>query len=240
MGAVNKDEEIGRDDILTIPRLEQVPFLVHGFGTRRFKESDFRKKKEWKDFKLLFLDQIHSDFIHLIDKIPPKKLKGDSMLTKLPSLLLIVRTADCLPVLIVDESRKVIAAVHCGWRGTSKRVIQRAVGKMKDHYGADPTSLLVGLGPCIGFECYEVGDDVFESFMKEGHPQEFFRPHPLREGKYLFDLRGTNLSQVLSMGVKEENVFSIALCTHCDRSFLSFRRDRNKAGRMLSFIGMSF
>jgi len=228
-----------QEDVLTIPRLEQVPFLVHGFGTRRFKESDFRKKKEWQDFKLIFLDQIHSDFIHLIDKSPPKKLKGDSLVTKLPSLLLIVRTADCLPVLIVDESRKVIAAVHCGWRGSAKRVIQKAVEKMKVHYGADPASLLVGLGPCIGFECYEVGGDVFENLMKEGHPQEFFRPHPLREGKYFFDLRGANLSQALSLGVKEENVFSIERCTHCDQNFLSFRRDK-KAARMLSFIGIKY
>jgi hypothetical protein len=230
---------LDREDFLTIPRLEQIPFLVHGFGTRRFKERDFKNKKEWKGLKLLFLDQVHSNVIHLIDKVPPKKLKGDAMVTRLPTLLLIIRTADCLPVLIVDESRKVIAAVHCGWRGSAKRVVQRAIEKMKDHYGADPSSLLVGLGPCIGSGCYEVGDDVLESFIKKGHPQEFFRDHLLRKGKYLFDLRGANLSQIQSMGVKEENVFSIALCTHCDHNFLSFRRDRNKTARMLSFIGIT-
>jgi YfiH family protein len=228
-----------RENFLTIPRLEQVPFLVHGFGTSRFKERDFKNKREWRSLQLLFLDQVHSNVIHLIDKVPPKKLKGDAMLTRLPSLLLVIRTADCLPVFIVDESRKVIAAVHCGWRGSAKRVVQRAIEKMKDCYGADPSSLLVGLGPCIGSGCYEVGDDVLESFMKKGHPQEFFRDHPLQKGKYLFDLRGANLSQIQSAGVKEENVFSIALCTHCDHNFLSFRRDRNKAGRMLSFIGIT-
>lgn len=227
-----------REDFLTIPRLERVPFLVHGFGTSRFKERDFRNKKEWKGLKLLFLDQIHSDVIHVIDKVPPKKLKGDAMVTRLPSLLLIIRTADCLPVLIVDERRRVVAVVHCGWRGSARRVVQRAIENMKDHYGAEPSSFLVGLGPCIGSGCYEVGDDVLESFRKEGHTREFFRDHPLRKGRYLFDLRGINFSQIQSMGVKEENVFSITLCTHCDQNFLSFRRDRNKAGRMLSFIGI--
>jgi YfiH family protein len=234
-----KMNRLDREDFLTIPRLEQIPFLVHGFGTSRFRERNFKNKKEWKGLKFLFLDQVHSNVIHLIEKIPSRKLKGDAMVTKLPSLLLVIRTADCLPVFIVDEFRKVIAAVHCGWRGSAKRVVQRAIEKMKDRYGSDPSSLLAGLGPCIGPGCYEVGDDVLESFVKNGHPQRFFRAHPLRKGKYFFDLRGANLSQIQSLGVKEENVFSIALCTHCDRNFLSFRRDRNKTARMLSFIGIT-
>ncbi len=234
-----KMKKLDREDFLTIPRLERVPFLVHGFGTCRFKEREFKKRKEWKDFKLLFLDQIHSDFVRLIDKVSPKKAKGDAMVTKVPSLLLIIKTADCLPALIVDESQKVIAAVHCGWKGTSKKVIQRAIQKMKDNYGSDPSTLQVGLGPCIGSECYEVGNDVFQSFAKDSHAQKFFRYHPFRKGKYLFDLRGANLSQLRRMGVKEGNVFSIALCTHCDQNFLSFRRDK-KAARMLSFIGIKY
>ena len=103
-----------------IPRLEQIPLLIHGFGIRKWKEDDYQNRPEWKDFKLVFLDQIHSDIIQVIDNIPEEKLKGDAMITGLPFLLLIIRTADCLPVLIVDESQKVVAAVHCGWRGTSK------------------------------------------------------------------------------------------------------------------------
>jgi len=229
-----------KSDFFTVPRLEQIPHLIHGFGTKKWKGSDFKSRHEWKDFKLLFLDQIHSDIIQVIDGIPEKKLKGDAMVTGLPFLLLIIKTADCLPVLIVDESRKVIAAVHCGWKGTSKRVVQRIIQRMMDLYGCRPSSLLGALGPCIGSECYEVGENVCESFEEEGLSTEFFRNHPLREGKYLFDLKGANLSQMLSLGIEEKNVFFKDICTHCHESLPSFRRDKDKAGRMLSFIGMSF
>jgi len=224
----------------TIPRLEQIPFLIHGFGTRLWEDDGYKNRPEWKDFKLVFLDQIHSNIIQVIDNIPEEKLKGDAMITGLPFLLLIIKTADCLPALIVDESQKVIAAVHCGWRGTSKRVVQKVIQSMKDHYGSNPGALMVALGPCIGHECYEVGEDVYQSFKQEGLSTQFFRNHPLRRQKYLFDLKGANLSQMVSAGVEEKNVFSAEICTHCHENLPSFRRDKGKAGRALSFIGMSF
>jgi YfiH family protein len=224
----------------TIPRLEQIPFLIHGFGTRLWEDDGYKNRPEWKDFKLVFLDQIHSNIIQVIDNIPEEKLKGDAMITGLPFLLLIIKTADCLPALIVDESQKVIAAVHCGWRGTSKRVVQKVIQSMKDHYGSNPGALMVALGPCIGHECYEVGEDVYQSFKQEGLSTQFFRNHPLRRQKYLFDLKGANLSQMVSAGVEEKNVFSAEICTHCHENLPSFRRDKDKAGRALSFIGMSF
>jgi len=227
-------------DLLTVPRLEKIPFLIHGFGTRKWKQDGFKNKPEWNDFKLLFLDQIHSDIIQLMDEIPEKKLKGDAMITRLPLLFLIIQSADCLPVLFVDEPRKVIAAVHCGWRGTCRRVVQKVIQRMKSHYGCHPSSLLVALGPCIESECYEVGENVYQCFENGGLSTEFFKKHPLRKGKYLFDLRGANLYQMINIGIEEKNIFSIGLCTHCHESLLSFRRDNEKAGRMLSFIGMSF
>lgn len=222
------------------PRLEQISFLIHGFGTRKWENNDYRNRPEWKDFKLVFLDQIHSNIIQVIDKIPEEKLRGDAMITDLPFLLLIIKTADCLPALVVDEPQKLIAAVHCGWRGTSKRVVQKVIQRMKDDYGCNPASLLVALGPCIGHECYEVGEDVYQSFKQEGLSTEFFRNHPLRPRKYLFDLKGANLSQMVSAGIEEKNVFFTDICTHCHESLPSFRRDKDRAGRTPSFIGMSF
>jgi YfiH family protein len=227
----------GEYEIISIPRLEQIPFLVHGFGTRRWKRGDFKRRPDWKNFKLVFLNQVHSDAVRFIGKAPQKIMKGDAMITELPSLLLIIRTADCLPLLIVDESRLAISAVHCGWRGTSRRLVERVVQSMKDRCGCRPSRLLVAIGPCIGQECYEVGEDVFQSFRKEGLPLDFFQAHPRRRKKYLFDLRRANLDQLMKQGVKPENVFSVDLCTHCEQSLPSFRRDKDKAGRMLSFIG---
>jgi len=229
-----------RSDFLTIPRLEQIPYLVHGFGTGEWKDADFKKRPEWAGFRLLFLNQVHSTIIRFIDRLPERKLRGDAMITDIPELLLIIKTADCLPVLIVDEPRKIIAAVHCGWRGTSKRVIQKAIQGMVDRYKCRPSSLIVALGPCIGSECYEVGEDVFQSFKKEGLSTEFFRAQPSKKKKHLFDLKGENVSQMLSFGIEKKNIYCADGCTHCDESFPSYRRDRDKAGRMLSFIGMSF
>ena len=227
-------------DFFFEPRMENLPFLIHGFGTGRWKNRDFSRRPEWKDFKMVFLNQVHSDIIRIIDSVPKEKIRGDAMITGLPFVLLFIKTADCLPVLIVDQVRKVVAAVHCGWKGTSKRILQSVTQTLKEHYGCRPSSLLVAMGPCVGHECYEVGEDVFRIFREEGHSGDFFRPHPLQRGKYFFDLKGANCSQLVSLGVDENNVFSIDICTHCDENFHSFRRDKSKSGRMLSFIGMSF
>jgi len=227
-------------DFFTIPQLEKIPNLIHGFGTKKWKETDFKKKPGWKDFRHLFLEQIHSNIIHFIDKIPQKSLKGDAMVTPLPHLLLVVKTADCLPVLIVERSRRIIAAVHCGWRGTQKRVVQQVIKGMEDYYDCQLSSLLVAFGPCIGPDCYEVGEDVWQSFKEEGLSPEIFRPHPLQKGKYFLDLRKANLFQLLDLGVKRENIFIIDFCSHCSKILPSFRREGEKATRMLGFIGMSF
>lgn len=227
------------DEFFTVPRLAKIPFLFHGFGTRNWKDKDFKTRLEWKNFQLILLDQIHSNVIHFVDRVPDKNLKGDGLVTDRPFLFLIIKTADCLPVLVVDQAKKVIAAVHCGWKGTRERIIQRAIQSFKSHYGCSPSSLLVALGPRIGHECYEIGEDVRQRFTEEGFSSDFFHPHPARKGKYLFDLKTANLRQLLSQGVKEENIYSVDICTHCQEDFPSYRRDGQKAGRMLSFLGMS-
>jgi len=228
------------NNFFTIPRLEQIPHLIHGFGTGRWKESDISEKLEGKDFRLLFLNQIHSNIVHFIDRIPSDNLKGDALITGLSHLLLVIKTADCLPVLMVEESQKIIAAVHCGWKGTQKRVIQRVLEGMEDHYNIQLNSLLAALGPSIEPECYEVGKDVRQGFEESGLPLEIFQSHPTKKDKYFLDLREANLLQLLNLGVKRENIFNVDFCTRCSDFLPSFRRDGKKSGRMLSFIGMSF
>ncbi len=227
-------------DIFTVPRLERIPYLIHGFGTGRWRELDIKARLKGRDFRLLFLNQIHSNIVHFIDEIPSDNLDGDALITRLDRLLIVIKTADCLPVLMVEESRKIIAAVHCGWRGTTNKVIQRVLKGMESHYHGQLSSLLVALGPSIGPECYEVGQDVRQGFEEADLPLKVFRPNPEKEGKYFLDLREANLLQLLSLGVRRENIFTVDFCTHCSNFLPSFRRDGKKAGRMLSFIGMSF
>jgi YfiH family protein len=141
--------------------------------------------------------------------------------------------------LLVEPKKRVIAAVHCGWKGTAKRILEKVVGGMEERYGADPAAILAAFGPCIGPSCYEVGDDVRAAFQKSGFPESLFLPKAGRAGQYLLDLRSANRLQLLKLGVPAGHIFSIDICTHCDPRYPSYRRDKDVCGRMLSFIGLA-
>ncbi len=226
-------------ELITIPRFERIPFIYHGFGAAGWGEKDFRKREEWQGFRRLYLRQVHSNIIHFILDVPNASLRGDAMITGLPRLFLIIKTADCLPVLLVDEKKLVVAAVHCGWKGTLLRLLENVVSGMKARFGSAPADILAALGPSIGGGCYEVGEDVRGPFRENGFPDALFLPVPARPRKYFFDLREANRLQLHSQGVADKNIFSIDVCSHCDRRFPSYRRDRADAGRMLSFIALS-
>lgn len=228
-----------RREVIMISRWEKIPFLIHGFGTKNWKMESFKKNPEWRNFRLLSLKQTHSDIIRFINKIPDKKLEGDAMASNLRGILLIIKTADCLPVLLFDRSKMVVAAVHCGWRGTCENIAQKTVQKLKDLYGCDPSSLLASLGPSIGKDCYEVGEDVYRCFKKKSLSLNALRKHPFRPGKYLLDLKKANRAQLAGSGMKQENIISVELCPHCEKDLISYRRDKNTRDRMLNFIGLS-
>ena len=223
---------------LTVPRFDRIPWLSHGFGTRDWQLEDFEERAEWRNFELFWPDQVHSQEMHFIDALPDRRPTGDALATRLPGVFLIIKTADCLPLFLVDESQPVIAAVHSGWRGTQKRVAEHAVEQLQSHYGCRPSSLLAALGPCIGPACYEVGEDVRRDFENAGLALDVFRPHPQARGKYLLDLVSANRRQLESRGVKGKNIFTVGICTHCDSRLLSYRRDKNKAARLFNFIGI--
>jgi len=231
---------IDRKDYLTVPRLMEIPFVVHGFGTKHWTESDFERKAELARFKHLSLRQTHSEIVRIIRVIPDGLLEGDAMITDQPGILLIIKTADCLPVFLVDVEGKTIAAVHCGWKGTKKRVLQKTVGAMKSSFGSVPESILVAMGPCIASSCYEVGEDVLSEFVQTGLSRDVFQKHPKRENKYFLDLNKANRIQLTEVGVQEENIISVDVCTHCDDDLLSYRRDRKTAQRLVNFIGLIF
>lgn len=225
--------------LLTVPELERIPRLRHGFGDAAWAAGHFRKDKEWADFKPLFLNQVHSDVVHFIDEVPSKNPRGDALATRLSGLLLVIKSADCLPILLADLGRRVIAAVHCGWKGTLRRILGKTVSGMREHYGSDPEEILAAFGPCIGGGCYEVGDEVRRSYLQEKFSDSTFRPIPGRHGKYLFDLAEANMLQLISQGIKRERIFTVGVCTHCNERYPSYRRDKDRTGRMLSFIGMT-
>jgi len=226
--------------VFKIPSWEVIPYVVHGFGTRHWRERDFQRVQELKDFRPLFLRQIHSDRIHVIEEIPVEILTGDALLTRQKGVLLIIKTADCLPVLMVDRRKKAIAAVHCGWKSTSQRLIQKVVKRMEEQFGCDSSTLLVAMGPSIGWSCYEVGGDVKQEFERNGLSPKPFQVHPYQREKYFLDLKRANELQLVDVGVSESKISTVNLCTHCEDGLHSYRRDKRSSGRMLSFIGLSF
>ena len=113
---------------------------------------------------LATLRQVHSDVVHAVADAPPEALCGDALVTRTPGLLLGVRTADCVPILLVDAKRRAVAAVHAGWRGTLQRIVVKAAGQMRMSFGTRPADLLAAIGPCIGRCCYEVGPEVAQAF----------------------------------------------------------------------------
>ena len=229
-----------KNEFYTVPMFEEIPHLFHGFAAVDWGEKDLEEKLKLNEGRLLFLRQIHSNIIHILDKFPEGKLEGDAFVTSLPHLALAIRTADCLPVLITDQSAKVIGAVHCGWKGTKKRIIQEAVFSIKKHYNLEPSSLLIALGPCIGPECYEIGENVRQEFVDAGLSSSVFKHHPYEKGKYFLDLKEANLLQLLEAGVKKNNISNLDFCTHCSSSLPSWRRSQEKTSRMVSFIGKTY
>lgn len=222
---------------IQLKRLERLSFIRHGFGDSSWRGKDLRRLAEKLGFRPVLLKQVHSDVVHFIEEPPQRTLRGDGALTRLPGLLLAIRTADCLPVLLVEERRRVIGAVHCGWKGTSRHILEKAVLGMRERYGADPGAVLAAFGPCIGRDCYEVGEDVRRAFAAAGFPDSVFRTVKGAPGQFLLDLRAANRLQLLKLGVKAGNILSLDLCTHCQPRYPSYRRDKENCGRMISFIG---
>jgi YfiH family protein len=183
---------------------------------------------------LVFLNQMHQDRVLILKDVfrpLPPRLEYDALVTNVPDTFLGIRTADCLPIFMVDPRKKVVAAVHSGRQGTSLHIAVKALEVMQKEFGCLVHSLLVALGPAIGLCCYEIDEKVFvpewESFAT-----------PKGNGKWNLDLAGINIHLLERQGVSEEHIFWVNLCTHCHSDlFFSYRKE-GRTGRQLSFIGI--
>ena len=204
--------------VYRVPELDFLPWLVHGFGTRH---SDVPALYG----NLATLKQIHSSTCVAAQARSGLLGQGDALLESCPGAVVAVKTADCIPILLVDERRRAVAAVHAGWRGSAAQIIRRAVEALCERFGTDPADLHAAIGPGIGNCCYEVGPEVAAHFGEQG------RVH--------LDLTGANRRQLIDAGVTPERVYASNLCTMCrPDDFHSFRRDREGAGRMHAFVGI--
>jgi polyphenol oxidase len=223
---------------LTSPALDRFPWLFHGFGTRAFQENDLDAECAARGAKPVFLHQVHSARVLVLNAAPAVRLEADAFVTNRIGLALVIKTADCLPLFLVDPAGRAVAAVHAGWRGTAKEIVREAVGAMKREFHSEPALLLAVLGPCIGAACYEVGQDVVAAFSPAGDSGKWFAPLAGRPGKFRLDLRAANRAQLEAAGVPAPAIHDLGICTHCDPDLLSYRRDRRGGLRLFNFIGL--
>lgn len=149
----------------------------------------------------------------------------DALITDRQGLAVSVRTADCFPILMADPVRQTVAAIHAGWRGTAGRIVAETIGKMRDEFRTSPGDLVAAIGPGIGVCCYQVGEDVGRQFGLSGAG--------------CVDLAKENRRQLIEAGVPESQIDVLKICTFCDSRFHSFRRDKDRAGRMISYIRLA-
>lgn len=205
--------------IYRVTELDALPWLVHGFGTRH------------SDIPLLFsrlatVKQVHSATCVSAEGRSGVLGQADALLENIPGAVVAVKTADCYPVLLVDERRHAVAAVHSGWRGTAAGIVQTAIEEMGRRFQTEPRDLHAAIGPGIGVCCYEVGPEVAIRFGLHGRCN--------------LDLTGPIRLQLLSGGVTPERIYTSDLCTVCQAKwFHSFRRDKEAAGRLYSFAGIA-
>ncbi len=181
---------------------------------------------------IVTLRQVHSGTVWNADGLEDRQQAGDALVTDQVGRSIGVRTADCVPLLLLDRRTRAVAAIHAGWRGTAAQIARNTVEKLRQDHGSHPGDLYAAIGPCIRPCCYEVSSEVAELFA--AWPESVPRP---TQCKPHLDLAAVNRSQLLDAGVPGAQIFDCELCTYClaDR-FFSFRREPDNPGRMLSSI----
>lgn len=159
----------------------------------------------------------------------------DAIITAIPRLCIGVSTADCVPLLLCDLRKRVVAAVHAGWRGTVARIAEKALQTMSSRYGCNASDVRVVIAPSISPDAFEVGDEVYDAFSDEGFPMERIA---CRYGeKWHIDLWEANRLQLLECGVREESVEVCGICTFSNvERFFSARRLGIDSGRIFNGI----
>ena len=180
--------------------------------------------------RVFWRKQVHEDGI-LIAQGGAGSSKGcpdaDAYITNEKDLPIAIRTADCVPVLIFDPIHRAIGLAHAGWRGTYKNIASKTAQRMQKEFGSRLSDLKIVLGPSIRQCCYKVGEefrDYFPTRVKD------------RGGNLFVDVAGANHDQLLKAGALPENILDCGICTCCNKEYFSFRRDGQKAGRMISLM----
>jgi len=179
---------------------------------------------------ILVIDEPNEDFSHFLS------VEGDAIITNQPGVMIGVCVADCVPILLLDNEKQVIAAVHAGWQGTSSKLVAKTVAGLKSVFESNPKKLQAIIGPCIGKCCYEVDEPVKQAFAQNCVPWDSCAEQTT-EGKWRLDLASANRELLLASGVPAAQIQVSDMCVCCHRElFFSYRRDDGETGRQMGFI----
>jgi polyphenol oxidase len=180
----------------------------------------------------VFAKQIHSPNV----KIVSQKMSGfgaftyktsikdtDAMVTNEPDICLVVRTADCVPIVVYDRKNKVIGIIHSGWKGTVSKITSKTVGIMINKFKSKPKDIVIGIGPSIGPESYEVGMDVINQIRRAFPGLDLVKMVSKEKG--LLNLWEANLQQLLALEIPRKNIEVAGICTYQNfDNFYSYRK----------------
>jgi len=217
----------------------QDPFLPEEIDRNRrdfcaqlgLQKDAFRAMKQCHSDRSLILHN-KKDSFNLCGQNAPE---GDALITAEPGLLLSVFSADCVPLLMWDSKKRVVAAVHGGWRGTLSAIGVKTLDKMRTHFQSDIEDIYAYIGPAIGPCCYETGREVYAAYKKKF---SFYKEvAAIRNGACFLDLKETHRRSLMEMGIEENRIGISEECTFCgSRELPSYRKSGASAGRFSAFI----
>ncbi|MGL5314873.1 MAG: peptidoglycan editing factor PgeF [Peptostreptococcaceae bacterium] len=199
-------------------------------------KEDMSKVCKEKNFNINNLTsniQIHSDIVNVINSNNiGEKIEGDALITNQKNVPLLVFTADCVPIALIDKKNKAIGVVHAGWRGTYDKIPQKALEEMSNNYNTEASDVICVIGPSIGPCCYEVSEELVEKFnINLTNCDEKF--YIIKDNKYYLDLWKINEYVLKSSGVSESNIINLNLCTSCKADeFHSYRKHKQTPKRI--------
>lgn len=200
-----------------------------GFGT--VNSVALERISDLQECQRIEMLQVHGAEIREIDIDFKNMQKCDGLFTNKKDVGLLVKTADCLPILFYDEKKKFIGAAHAGWKGTVARISENMIHFFCDH-GSTPENIKVAIGPGIGACSYEVTGERLK-IIQSAFPEW---PGAYQDNK--LNLLQLNYLQLISLGVSAKNIDYFPFCTTCDsQRFYSYNRDRS-SNRMYSYIAL--
>lgn len=191
-------------------------------------------KKDFNVNEILYIKQIHSDkVLNYEGQIDFIENEGDAIITNKRNVAIGIFTADCVPVIAINEVDGVIAAIHSGWRGTFNSITKKTLEKMTEVYKVNHKNTKIYIGAHIRKCCYEVSEELKEKFIEE---KKDIDKNELFNGRNL-SLKECILKDALDSGISENNIYDFDACTYCEDEIKlhSYRKSNGSYGRLFSF-----